>query len=572
MATVAPSVVYGIHLGNTSASLAISKDGRTSVVANDSGDRLTPAVVAFTDREVLVGAAAKQQLTRNAPNSVANVKRLLGVYYSKEVVPEGPLQIINRSGKPAFDVEYKTKRQTFTPIDVGATILKDLLKLGQGNTGSASKDAVLTVPTKAPLEFKRDLLAAAKAAGLNVLRLVKEPVAAVLAYGIGQESRSFDAIHVLVFRIGGISAEASVVAVQNGLVRILSSSAASLGGDRFTSALSQLLATDFQRKTKLDPFENKRSKAKLWTATEVTKNILSTLNSAPCSIESLCEGVDLQNAVTRARYESLIGSLIQDCVGMMKDVAEESGFPVDAVDSSSSHQIHKVILCGAVSRTPALQKAVHSCFPKAQLLESIAPDEVLAYGCAVEASLLSSAEESEPKRIFADEETSFSCLPNSVYVRSSVSAASVQLLFSQFSPLGFSRNCLTMKTEGNTWFCLEVLEDGGDEGQEETKVEDVQIKFPIENGINETQPNDVNGKESTPEETPHTVASKESTPECVPTNSLNLLARILLKDITEDQSEVTITGHLKKEGSLLISCAEKKSGKTETLLIEADSS
>jgi len=450
-----PAIVYGIHLGNTSASLAICRDGRTEVIANDSGDRVTPSVVAFTDREILVGAAAKQQLLRNAANTVPGVKSLLGVKYSKSIAPEGPLQTIDRSGKPAFDIEFKSKRQVFTPVEVASSILKDLLKLGQSNTGSPAKDVVLTTPCDSTPEFERDLIAAARAAGFNVLRLVKEPVAAVMAYGLGQETRSFDPINVLVLRIGGTSTEASLLCVQNGLIRVLNSKRAeSVNGNRLTDELTKLLAADFQRKTRLDPFENKRSKAKMWNAAEVSKNVLSTLNSAKCSIESLCDGVDFNSSVTRARYESLIGTYIQECVSLLRDVVGESS------SSSSSSIVHKILLCGAVGRTPALQTAVRNAFPNVQMLESIAQDEVLAYGCAVQASLVPLVEGSKQHPMITEEQCDFACLGSSIYVRPVGAPESTQLLFSRNSPLGFSRNSITFESPADQQsFSLEIMEE-----------------------------------------------------------------------------------------------------------------
>jgi len=544
-----PAIVYGIHLGNTSASLAICRDGRTEVIANDSGDRVTPSVVAFTDREILVGAAAKQQLLRNAANTVPGVKSLLGVKYSKSIAPEGPLQTIDRSGKPAFDVEFKSKRQVFTPVEVASYILKDLLKLGQSNTGSPAKDAVLTTPCDSTPEFERDLVAAARAAGFNVLRLVKEPVAAVMAYGLGQETRSFDPINLLVLRIGGTSTEASLLCVQNGLIRVLNSKRAeSVNGNRLTDVLTKLLAADFQRKTRLDPFENKRSKAKMWNAAEVSKNVLSTLNSAKCSIESLCDGVDFNSSVTRARYESLIGTYVQECVSLLRNVVGES----------SPASVHKILLCGAVGRTPALQTAVRNAFPNVQMLESIAQDEVLAYGCAVQASLVPPVEGSKQHPMVTEEQCDFDCLGSSIYVRPIGAPESTQLLFSRNSPLGFSRNSVTFESAADQQsFTLEIMEE--DFGADVCNVDDVQL-----------QVGDMTIQET--DSTPKDPASKSSTPVRQIPQSLVVVAMVTLKGISAEATEVVVNGQLRKDGSLHVAVSEKKSNRTETLIIEAEAS
>lgn len=538
-----PSVVFGVHLGNTSTCLAIARDGKTEVIANDSGERITPAVVAFTDREIIVGTAAKQQLVRNAANTVPRVKSLMGIKYSKSVVPEGQLQIFDRLGRPAFEVDYKGKRQTFTPVEVASAILKDILKLGQSNTGSSAKDVVLTTPCDTSADFERDLLAAARAAGFNVLRLLKEPVAAAMAYGIGQETRAFEPINVLVCRVGGTSTEASFLAVQNGMIRVMNSERIdSVNGNKLTDVLTKLLGDEFQRKTRLDPFENKRSKAKIWGATEVSKNVLSTLNSAKCSIESLCDGVDFNSSVTRARYESLIGSYIQECVALMRGVVESAEKPPPTVD--------KIILCGAVGRTPALQTAVKKAFPKAQMLESIAQDEVLAYGCAVQASLMTVPDGNKPTQLLSEEECNFLCLGSSVYVRSKDDIGSTQLLFSRNSPAGFSRNSLSFKSiAGSDSFSLEIMEDDVELANGECNVDDIQVEVG---------------------ESPSEAASESSRP--IP-NSLVVVAVVTLKGISSDvASEVLVNGQIRKDGAVVIAVNEKKSNKTETLIIEAESS
>jgi len=548
-----PSVVYGVHLGNTSASLAISRDGKTEVIANDSGDRITPSVVAFTDREILVGTAAKQQLVRNAANSVPGVKSLMGIKYSKSVVPEGQLQIIDRSGKPAFDVEFKGKRQTFTPVEVASSILKDLLKLGQSNTGSSAKDVVLTTPCETTPEFERDLIAAARSGGFNVLRLLKEPVAAVMAYGLGQETRSFEPLNVLVCRVGGTSTEASFLSVQNGMIRVMKSKRIeTVNGNKLTDVLTKLLAADFQRKTRLDPFENKRSKAKMWNATEVSKNVLSTLNSAKCSIESLCDGVDFNSSVTRARYESLIGSYIQECVALLREVVESSEKPPPSVD--------KIILCGAVGRTPALQTAVRNAFPKVQMLESIAQDEVLAYGCAVQASLMTVSDGGKSSQLISEEECNFLCLGSSIFVRSKDDADSTQLLFSRDSPAGFSRNSLSFKSPpGSDSFSLEIMEEDMEVANGECDVDDIQVQIA-----------DSSAKENLDE--PQGTTSKSSTPVRQLPKSLVVVAMMTLKGIPSESGEVSVNGQIRKDSAVVIAVAEKKSNKTETLIIEAESS
>jgi len=558
---VSASPVYGLHLGNTSASLAISRDGRTEVIANDSGDRVTPSCVSFTDREILVGAAAKQQLVRNAANTIPAVKSLLGVKYSKSIAPEGPLQTIDRSGKPAFDVEYKGKRQIFTPVEVASSILKDLLKLGQSNTGSPAKDVVLTTPCDSSPDFERDLVAAARAAGFNVLRLVKEPVAAVMAYGLGQETRSFDPLNVLVCRIGGTTTEASFISVQNGLIRVLTSKRSStINGNKLTDVLTKILAADFQRKTRLDPFENKRSKAKMWSAAEVSKNVLSTLNSAKCSIESLCDGVDFNSSVTRARFESLIGASVQECVALLRQVVSES-------ITSSPPPVHKIIFCGGVAKTPALQTAVRNAFPQAQMLESIAQDEVLAYGCAVEASLITPVDNGKSQPLITEEECNFLCLGSSIYVRPKDSVDATQLLLSQYSPAGFSRNTLNFESpKGQQSFVLEILEEDVDMSDSSCKIEDVQLQMgemEIEEGKKPEQPTEESSSSS----------SKSSTPLRQLPKSLVVVAMVTLKGIAGDaESEVVVNGQLRKDGAVVIGVSEKKSNVTETLVIEAEAS
>ncbi|XP_070998787.1 heat shock 70 kDa protein 14-like isoform X1 [Oncorhynchus clarkii lewisi] len=240
----------GVHFGYTCACVAIFKDGRAEVVANDAGDRVTPAVVAYRDTEQIVGIAAKQGRVRNAANTVVKVKQVLGRSFEDPEVQthkaESKCPVVNKGEKPVYEMTGEMTRHV-APQDVAKLILHKMKETAQSALGADVTEAVITVPFEFAHAQKAALRAAAEAAGFRVLRLIHEPAAALLAYGIGQDCPSGKS-HVLVYKLGGTSLSVTVLQVNGGMFRVLNTHTDhSIGGESFTSALAQHLAAEFKR-------------------------------------------------------------------------------------------------------------------------------------------------------------------------------------------------------------------------------------------------------------------------------------------------------------------------------------
>uniref|UniRef100_A0A665W913 Heat shock 70 kDa protein 14 n=1 Tax=Echeneis naucrates TaxID=173247 RepID=A0A665W913_ECHNA len=364
----------GVHFGYTCACVAIFKDGRADVVANDAGDRVTPAVVGYRDTEQIVGIAAKQGRVRNAANTVVKVKQVLGRS------SDCHFQVVNKAEKPYYEITAGDHPQYVAPEDVAKLVFHKMKETAQSALGSDVTEAVITVPFEFAHAQKHALREAAEAAGFHVLRLIHEPAAALLAYNIGQECHSGKS-HVLVYKLGGTSLSVTVLQVNGGMFRVLSTHTDhSIGGESFTQALAQHLAAEFKRTFKHDVSSNARAMLKLMNGADMAKHSLSTLGSANCFVDSLHDGIDFECNVSRARFELLCSSLFNKSIQPIRALLEKAGL--------SASSINKVVLCGGSARIPRLQQMIREMFPDVELLSSAPPDEVIAVGAALEAGLL----------------------------------------------------------------------------------------------------------------------------------------------------------------------------------------
>ncbi|XP_029016938.1 heat shock 70 kDa protein 14 isoform X2 [Betta splendens] len=383
----------GVHFGYTCACVAIFKDGRADVVANDAGDRVTPAVVAYRDTEQIVGIAAKQGRVRNAANTVVKVKQVLGRSYDDPETQnhrtETKCQVVDKQQKPYYEITVGEYPQYVSPEDVAKLILHKMKETAQSALGSDVTDAVITVPFEFAQAQKRALRDAAEAAGFNVLRLIHEPAAALLAYNIGQDSSSGKS-HVLVYKLGGTSLSVTVLQVNGGIFRVLSTHTDhSIGGESFTQALAQHLAAEFKRTFKYDVSENARAMMKLMNGADMAKHSLSSLGSANCFVDSLHDGMDFECNVSRARFELLCSSLFNKSIQPIRPLLEKAGL--------STSSINKVVLCGGSARIPRLQQMIRELFVDVELLSSAPTDEVIAVGAALQAGLLVGRESLAPE-------------------------------------------------------------------------------------------------------------------------------------------------------------------------------
>uniref|UniRef100_A0A3Q1H6G9 Heat shock 70 kDa protein 14 n=1 Tax=Anabas testudineus TaxID=64144 RepID=A0A3Q1H6G9_ANATE len=394
----------GVHFGYTCACVAIFKDGRADVVANDAGDRVTPAVVAYRDTEQIVGIAAKQGRVRNAANTVVKVKQVLGRSFDDPETQahrtETKCQVVNREQKPYYEITAGENPRYVAPEDVAKLIFHKMKETAQSALGSDVNEAVITVPFEFAHTQKRALRDAAEAAGFHVLRLIHEPAAALLAYNIGQDIGTLlppptlnvaifppaDLLcadsHVLVYKLGGTSLSVTALQVNGGMFRVLSTHTDhSIGGESFTQALAQHLASEFKRYTfRHDVSGNARAMLKLMNGADMAKHSLSTLGSANCFVDSLHDGIDFECNVSRARFELLCSALFNKSIQPIRTLLEKAGL--------STSSINKVVLCGGSARIPRLQQMIRDMFPDVELLSSAPTDEVIAVGAALQAGLL----------------------------------------------------------------------------------------------------------------------------------------------------------------------------------------
>lgn len=379
------SSVCGMYFGNTTISIALFKDGNTEVVTNDSGDRVTPAVVSHNQSEFITGMAAKASLTHNATGIVINNKQLLNDELSTENIEEILQKLpctstVKEGNEIVFSfTQANNKILTASPQDIAAHLFKKMYSIASNVIRSKSE---LKVVISVPLHFSSDsrlkVASAAESSGFEVLQVISEPSAAVLSYNLESNDT------ILVYRLGGISCDATVVQLDNGLYKILSTvHNPKLGGNFFSKLLADYIAKEFMNKWKLDPQESKRSMLKLIKQAEFCKNVLSTKASTSVFIESLCDGVDWEQNMTRPRFESLISPHMSKYLDPIKECLKTADLSVDGIT--------KVILCGASTKIPKLQSAIIGMFPSSVEVLSDKPDEIIAEGCARQASYLESA-------------------------------------------------------------------------------------------------------------------------------------------------------------------------------------
>lgn len=372
------ATAYGIHLGNSSGCLAAFTNGTAAVLANDAGDRVTPAVVALNGAEWEIGLPAKS----GQPNSKAIIKynkRLMNCDFNEEdlsYVETASSCRVQNDEELVYEFQTSETKLYSNPDNIATKIYAKLYTIA---SHAVQNEGDLKLVLAAPLHWsnasRERLVKCAELAGFDVLQVISEPAAALLAYNIDD---LLEDINVLVYRLGGSTCDASIVKVSNGFMSVEKNIFRSdLGGQCLTKDLADYVAQEFRQKWKLDPHESRRAMSKLLHHADNCKHVLSTLSSAHVFIESLLDGVDWSQNVTRARFENIISSKISSYIEPAKK----------AIDSFDG-KISKIVLCGGSMKIPKLQSAVASLLPEAEVLSGINPDEVIAVGCAKQAGLI----------------------------------------------------------------------------------------------------------------------------------------------------------------------------------------
>ena len=378
------SKAVGIDLGTTYSCVAHFANDRVEIIANDQGNRTTPSFVAFTDSERLIGDAAKNQAAMNPSNTVFDAKRLIGRKFEDAEVTEDakhfPFKIVERSGKPHIEVEYKGENKVFTPEEISSMVLGKMKETAEGYLGEKVNDAVVTVPAYFNDSQRQATKDAGLIAGLNVMRIINEPTAAAIAYGL--DKKDAEEKNVLIFDLGGGTFDVSLLSIEDGIFEVKSTAGDThLGGEDFDHRLVNHFVNEFKRKNKKDLSTNQRALRRLRTACERAKRTLSSSAQTSIEIDSLYEGVDFYTSITRARFEELCQDLFRSTIDPVEKVLRDA-----KVDKSL---VHEIVLVGGSTRIPKVQKLVSDFFNGKEPNRSINPDEAVAYGAAVQAAILS---------------------------------------------------------------------------------------------------------------------------------------------------------------------------------------
>merc|ERR1712018_322682 len=381
---MAKKIAVGIDLGTTYSCVGVFQHGKVEIIANDQGNRTTPSYVAFTDTERLIGDAAKNQVAMNPNNTIFDAKRLIGRQFQDSTVQSDmkhwPFKVANVGGKPRLQVEYKAEEKSFTPEEISAMVLIKMKETAESYLGQEVKDAVVTVPAYFNDSQRQATKDAGVIAGLNIIRIINEPTAAAIAYGLDKKKGQGEC-NVLIFDLGGGTFDVSILSIEGGIFEVKSTAGDThLGGEDFDNRMVDHFVSEFERKHKKDLTGNKRALRRLRTACERAKRTLSASAQASIEIDSLFEGIDFYTSITRARFEELCSDLFK---GTLQPV--EKSLRDAKMDKSP---INDVVLVGGSTRIPKVQKLLSDFFNGKDLNKSINPDEAVAYGAAVQAAIL----------------------------------------------------------------------------------------------------------------------------------------------------------------------------------------
>ena len=387
------STCIGIDLGTTYSCVGVWQNNNVEIIANDQGNRTTPSYVAFNNNERLVGDAAKSQGSQNPTNTVFDAKRLIGRNFSDSTVQSDIKRlhydvVRNKDGKPEIKVMYKEEERIFQPEEISSMVLVKMKEIAESFIGSEVKDAVITVPAYFNDSQRQATKDAGLIAGLNVLRIINEPTAAAIAYGLDKKGQGEK--NILIYDLGGGTFDVTIMTIEDGIFEVKSTAGDThLGGEDFDHRLMDFFVQDFQRKHKKDITGNKKSMRRLQTACENAKKTLSSSTSASIEIDSLYEGIDYSGAITRARFEDICSDLFRNTFDPVEKVMTDA--------KMSKSMIHEIVLVGGSTRIPKIQTQLSEFFNGKELCKSINPDEAVAYGAAVQGAILTGVKDEKVK-------------------------------------------------------------------------------------------------------------------------------------------------------------------------------
>ena len=374
--------VIGIDLGTTYSCVGIFRNGSVEIIPNELGNRITPSVVAFTDDDRLVGEAAKNQAALNPKRTIYSVKRLIGRKYNdKEVQMDKkllPYDIIDKDGKPYIQIETKGQKRLYSPEEISAMVLTKMKTVAENFLGTKVKNAVITVPAYFNDSQRQSTKDAGTIAGLNVLRIINEPTAAAIAYGLDKKDKERN---ILVFDLGGGTFDVSLLTIDSGVFEVVSTNGDThLGGEDFDHRILDYLLKKIKKQHGKDLKNDKTVIQKLKTEIEKAKRHLSSSLQATIEIDELEPGFDFKDTLSRAKFEELNMDLFKKTMAPVEKVMEDSGF--------KKSEIAEVVLVGGSTRIPKVQTLIKDYFNGKEPNKGINPDEAVAYGAAVQGGIL----------------------------------------------------------------------------------------------------------------------------------------------------------------------------------------